>query len=989
MGKVNALLHSLSTGEVSAAALARIDHERLRLAAEIQENLFPHVIGKGMVRPGTAYLGATASNNKARYLPFVKAPDDTALVEMTDALMRVWISDTLLTRPSVTSSLVNGTFATASATITVTVATPAVVTWTAHGFTGNEPISFETTGALPTGLTEGTIYYVLAAGLTADTFRVAATAGGSAINTSGTQSGTHTGYYGWGVVASAGALAAIAGGALQLYAPARGSSTYAEQAVSTSSTGTEHALRITVTRGPIRFRCGSSTGAQDYISETTLDTGVHSLAFTPSSSTYYVRFIKRDDRYAIVDSISVESSGVVTISAPWSAADLPLIRHAQSIDTMFLACQSWQQRKIERRGSTGRSWSLVVYETDDGPFRSDPTNKIRLTLGAGFGVTTLTASEGVFTGNHVGSLLRLFPDGYNVAFTLGAEDTYTEPVRIFGIGQATKFDYAITGTWVGTITSQRSLTSADDGFSQSEIFPANSSTTTANASGTTTPGSTLDNVAHWVRLGFKSGEYTSGTATVQLTHDGGGRAGVVRIVTFNSATSVDVQVLTPPGRLASTDNWSFGAWSPANGWPSSVALFDGRLFWGGADKFWGSESDDYYAFNLDDEGDAGSIQRALATGGTINRAKWVLPLQRLIFGTDGAEISARSSSFDEPLTPTNITLKDASTHGAAAYSPARVDGRGIYIHRDTKRLFEIVYDGETNDYRAASLMLLNDTIGGDGFSAVAVQRSPETYIWTVRADGQCPVLLYDPREKTSGWFKFIAAPSSAGVAVVEDVVVLPSTTHDRVYLAVKRTINGSTVRYLEKLALHSEATGGTTNRIADSYVHNAGPVTTFSGLSHLIGQSVVAWGTYSGVTGPIGTTYTVNGSGQIVLPGSCTNVTVGLSYDWRYKSAKLAYGSGEGTALAMPKRVSAIGLHAQNMHNLAVRYGKDFTTVYKLPRVEGGEDVASTSFYTVYDEPLTMFGGSWSTDSRLCLKGSAPYPATINAIVLGVETNEG
>lgn len=78
-----------------------------------------------------------------------------------------------------------------STTVTITIATPGVVTWSSHGFSGNEEIVFQTSGALPTGITAGTPYYVLAASLTGSTFRIAATAGGSAINTSGSQSGTH------------------------------------------------------------------------------------------------------------------------------------------------------------------------------------------------------------------------------------------------------------------------------------------------------------------------------------------------------------------------------------------------------------------------------------------------------------------------------------------------------------------------------------------------------------------------------------------------------------------------------------------------------------------------------------------------------------------------------------------------------------------------------------------------------------------------------
>ena len=81
-----------------------------------------------------------------------------------------------------------------SSVVTMTIATPGVVTWFTgtHGLTGGETIVFTTTGALPTGLTAGATYYVLAAGITTTTFRVSASSGGAAINTTGGQSGIHT-----------------------------------------------------------------------------------------------------------------------------------------------------------------------------------------------------------------------------------------------------------------------------------------------------------------------------------------------------------------------------------------------------------------------------------------------------------------------------------------------------------------------------------------------------------------------------------------------------------------------------------------------------------------------------------------------------------------------------------------------------------------------------------------------------------------------------
>lgn len=82
---------------------------------------------------------------------------------------------------------------TASATVTVTIASPGVFTWTNHGLVAGDPVVFTTSGALPTGLTAGTTYYVLSTSITADTFRVSTVPGGTAVNTSGSQSGTHTG----------------------------------------------------------------------------------------------------------------------------------------------------------------------------------------------------------------------------------------------------------------------------------------------------------------------------------------------------------------------------------------------------------------------------------------------------------------------------------------------------------------------------------------------------------------------------------------------------------------------------------------------------------------------------------------------------------------------------------------------------------------------------------------------------------------------------
>ncbi len=83
-----------------------------------------------------------------------------------------------------------------SAIVTITVATPGVVTWSAHGLSSGQIVSFTTTGALPAGLASGREYYVTV--LSSSTFKLSDSlvnyTAGIYVATSGSQSGVHTGF---------------------------------------------------------------------------------------------------------------------------------------------------------------------------------------------------------------------------------------------------------------------------------------------------------------------------------------------------------------------------------------------------------------------------------------------------------------------------------------------------------------------------------------------------------------------------------------------------------------------------------------------------------------------------------------------------------------------------------------------------------------------------------------------------------------------------
>lgn len=83
-----------------------------------------------------------------------------------------------------------------TATVTITIAAPGVITDTAHGITGACPVVFTTSSSLPTGITSGTVYYISPGSITTNTYSLSTTVAnalaGTLITTSGSQAGTQT-----------------------------------------------------------------------------------------------------------------------------------------------------------------------------------------------------------------------------------------------------------------------------------------------------------------------------------------------------------------------------------------------------------------------------------------------------------------------------------------------------------------------------------------------------------------------------------------------------------------------------------------------------------------------------------------------------------------------------------------------------------------------------------------------------------------------------
>jgi len=733
------------------------------------------------------------------------------------------------------------------------------------------------------------------------------------------------------------------------------------QTLTVTDTGVAHPLRIEIERGPVVFRLGSTSGGSEYLN-TTLSTGTHSIEVTPSGN-LYIEFASTTKYEVLVDSIALEATGVMTLVSDYALADISYIRFDQSADVVFLACKGKHQKKLERRSQ--RSWSLVDYEAEDGPFGLINVGPVRLTPSALSGDITLTADKAFFTADHVGSLFKLDSTGQQVTQSLTGEDQYSNYIKVTGVGNSRIFNILTTGTWVAAVTLQRSV-EAPGTWEDVQTYTTNQTKTYDDG---------LDNQDIYYRIGIKAGDYTSGTVDTTLTFSGGTLTGICRVNVFTNDQSVSAAVLQDMGNTDAVSDWYEGQWSDESGHPTSVRLYEGRLWWAGKTNLWGSVSDAYTSYDIDIEGDSRAINRSIGFG-PVDEVHWLLALNRLMMGTVGSEISARSSSLDEAITSTNVNLKEASDKGSSYIDAVKTGSRGMYVQRSGIKLYEMAMSDQVYGYYDSNdLMLLVPEIAAAGIKRIAVQNEPDTRVHVVLNDGSALVFLTDPAENLKAW---ITVETDGDI---EDVVILPGAEEDRVYYTIGRA-NG---RYFEKWSLESECRGAEVGGYAqskcmDSHVSTSGEVIT--GAGHLEGQTVNVW-----ADGKSKGSSVVSG-GSFTLDATYSDVVYGLGYTADFKSAKLAYAAGMGTALNQRKKVTGLGLVLADTHASGLQYGADFDNLDDLPSQEQGVAVDADYIWGEYDFDAMEFDGTWDTDSRLCLRAESPKPCTVVGAVVQVVTHD-
>lgn len=697
--------------------------------------------------------------------------------------------------------------------------------------------------------------------------------------------------------------------------------------------------------GPASFRPGFK-----FVAETKTSSALSSLipfefsvtqAYIIEAGDTYFRFYK--------DKEQIESGAAAyEITSPYAAADVRGIKYTQSADVLYLFDKLYPSAKLSRTGHT--AWTHANINWKPMPMSEQEIEPAAtLTLGAltGAGIT-FTASVASFLDGDVGRIIKSgVGRGAITAFNSTTIVTCDIIDDFSALGPIASGSWSMAGSPNSTLTPSIkepkgaicTLTSSLDVFRATDV-------------------------GRFVRI----------------------NSGVVKINTFTSATSAKGEILKV---LLSTDvstSWTLETeqWSAALGYAGAGTFFDDRLFLAGStnkpESVWGSVVGDYenHTPGIDD---SDAVQFTLR-GRKVNVIRWIEPRDYLMIGTVGSEWRLGPEDIGDPLTPLNVVAKQVTTKGCSDIMPITIDGSTLFVQRHGRKVRELAYNfekGESGGYTAPDMTQLAKDLTVGGIVAMAYQQEPFQTLWVAVDGGNLIGLTYLREQDVIAWHEH---PMENGE--IEDLATIPGDGYDEVWAIIKRTVDGSVVRYIEVMekvfedsaATYESNLGLNAFHVDSGITYNGVSTSTITGLDHLEGEEVAVL-----ADGAVQKSKTVSG-GEITLDKAATIVHAGLPYTGTIQTLRIDADLKDGTAQARKKIITELLVRVLN------------SGVFKAGRDEDNLDtIQDPNISLVYGQPYplysgdlkTDFEGTYDRDAQLFIVQDKPMPLTVQGIYPEVE----
>lgn len=334
--------------------------------------------------------------------------------------------------------------------------------------------------------------------------------------------------------------------------------------------------------------------------------------------------------------------------------------------------------------------------------------------------------------------------------------------------------------------------------------------------------------------------------------------GVYGLIGGTTGTSfIDENILPDLGDTPPASRNPFNA---TNAYPGVTDFHEGRSLWAGTNNtpggVWLSTSNLYYNLNVSSPAKADdAVTFDLRPG--VNKVVGTASLKKLVLLTDEAEYTVEGGGVTSFITPSSLVVQRHTRRGSRKLKPIIVGDITLMCQRQGAIVRAFGYSFEKDGFRSNDLTLLAPHFfQGHTIVDWCYQQDPDSIVWCVRDDGVILSLTFVEDQNTFAWADhylggtFGSGDDATGYGVAESCATIEGETQDDVYFVVKRTINSTTKRYIEKLMPRwvpvLDSDGDITN-IEEAYFPDCGitytdavATTEIPGLWHLEGETVYA-----------------------------------------------------------------------------------------------------------------------------------------------------
>ena len=488
-------------------------------------------------------------------------------------------------------------------------------------------------------------------------------------------------------------------------------------------------------------------------------------------------------------------SSAYEIPSPYQEADLFSIHYVQSGDVLTLVHPNHAPRELRRLGAT--TWTLTAI-TFVAPVAVPGAPTVTASRGDALNITGITqANPGVVTtvGNHGfaigdsvyingGTMTQL--SGFYLVNTVPATNTFT--VKAYDTG--VPVDTTAYTAWTSGGFVQFGDKSLDfDNYYVVTAIAQNA----VDESAASPSGNVINNLN---AIGAKNTITWSAVAGALRYNVYKRQSGLYGYIGQTASTSFDDDNIGPD--MGITPPIVETPFNSANNYPRSVSYFEQRRIFAGTNNapqtIWmtrsGTESDLSYSLPIKDS-DRINIRVAAREVNTINH---IVPLTQLLLLTSSAEWRVSPINSDA-LTPTTISVRPQSYIGANDVQPEIVNNTVVYCAARGGHVRELGYSWQASGFVTGDLSIRAAHLFDDlTLVDMCYSKSPQPILWFVSSNGNLLSLTYMPEQQIGAW----AQHDTLGL--YESCTAVAEGNEDRVYVVVKRTINGNSVRYIERMA---------------------------------------------------------------------------------------------------------------------------------------------------------------------------------------------